>query len=649
MQSSPLSQAQSRAFVGELIGSEYHASVSYRLERIVGHGGMAIAYLATRLAPDGQTPVVVKLTRPNVVIAMHATASMVVQKEAVALGRLNERVPPTPFVVRLLDTGAAPLMGPRGPLLPWLALEYVHGGVEGTTLVERLHYSCYNTGYAFDSQRAAHLTRCLASGLGAAHGVEVIHRDLTPRNVLCCGFGENEIFKISDFGIAKPTGLHATFGDGAPGTPGYAAPEQSIPGAVPVGTYTDVFSLACLLYFVLTGESYFDSSSPVNALMSMKNPARRSVLEGRWLSPELRARPDACAALDRALARSTSEQPRERPEMAQEFAASIVPWLTTSDGPPRPSMRLKNSVFQQAPASDVSSWQWTLRHPGGDGRVVRSAAWDMDGHCLVTTTAGPAFWTGQTWVDSLPDDLQLPAGIRFARRIGAGSWLVGGESGMIATYTNGAMGRTVQCPDTETTFTHGSGRCEDLLAAVSDRQGQPPTLWAMAANRWLRPLPLTGVAYVASLLPLDDSRWLVCGRLSEGGGFAAIYTPLWFETTVLLTPRTRAFVSGCSEPERRLALLVGGQGIAVRVDGEQVTSSVVDGMPDLTASAMDVLDREWVASLGCLWVRDPAADTRWRPVWKNPDWTAPFVSLMADTGLVVAMTADGGIVEGRAV
>jgi hypothetical protein len=107
-------------------------------------------------------------------------------------------------------------------------------------------------------------------------------------------------------------------------------------------------------------------------------------------------------------------------------------------------------------------------------------------------------------------------------------------------------------------------------------------------------------------------------------------------------------MSGASNPERELALLVGSEGIAVRVDSEGALSSRVHGAPDLSASALDVLDREWAASLGTLWTR-AALGEAWRPAWSDPAWQAPFVSLMADSGLVVAMTVNGGIVEGRSM
>jgi serine/threonine protein kinase len=141
------------------IESELQPRVRYRLERRIGEGALGIAFLALRDAPEGTSPVVIKAIKPQIVVGMGATASLIVRKEAVALGRLNETVPPTPFVVRFIDTGTAPLYGTAHPSLPWIAVEYVHGGVEGTTLEERLQHSKDTTGFAFDPVRAAHLVR----------------------------------------------------------------------------------------------------------------------------------------------------------------------------------------------------------------------------------------------------------------------------------------------------------------------------------------------------------------------------------------------------------------------------------------------------------------------------------------------------------
>jgi eukaryotic-like serine/threonine-protein kinase len=633
---------------GRLIQSELQAGVTYRMERQIGEGGMGSAYLSLRQGPDGVSPVVVKLVRPAFGADSMRAATLVVQKESVALGRLNERVPPCPFVVRLVDTGAAHLNGPQYPPTPWLAVEYVHGGVEGTTVAERVQYHMDQTGEAFDGARTAHLVRCLSSGMVAIHGVGVVHRDLTPGNILCCGFGEAEIFKISDFGIARPSGLNATFGGVPVGTIGYAAPEQCMPDSGVSGITTDIFSFACVVYFVLTGDEYFPADTPIQAMLMMREKKRRSILDGRALSPELRKRQDACRAIDSVLARATSLAPDQRHQDAQELANALQPWLTETREPPKPSRRLVNSLLNLAAPGDVSNWSWTVRHPPGGDRVILSAAWDVDGHCFAFTSKGPEFWNGQDWVPAQDVARDLPQGMAFARRFEAGGWLVGGQGGTLAVYSTEGVREVVRAPDPQVTFSHASGRFDDLLAAVGQKPGEPPKLWAMAARRWLKPLPLDGAAYVAALLRLDDERWVICGRQQQGSGFCSIYTPTQWETTVLLTPRTRAFVSGASEPERGLALVVGSEGVALRIEGQEAVSSVAEGAPALTTAAMDVLDREWVCSLGRLWVRDPARGLAWRPVWHDPSWQAPFVSMIADAGMVVAMTADGGILEGRA-
>jgi eukaryotic-like serine/threonine-protein kinase len=399
---------------------------------------------------------------------------------------------------------------------------------------------------------------------------------------------------------------------------------------------------------VLTGDEYFPADTPIQAMLMMREKKRRSVLEGRALSPDLRKRTEACRAIDAILARATSLAPEQRHQDAQELANALIPWLTENREPPKPSRRLVNSLLNLASPGDVSSWTWTTRHPPGGDRVILSAAWDVDGHCFAFTSRGPEFWNGQDWISARDVARDLPAGMAFARRFEAGGWLVGGEAGTLAVYSTEGVREVVRAADPNVAFSHASGRFDDLLAAVGQRPGEPPTLWAMAARRWLKPLPLEGVAYVAGLLRLDDERWVICGRMQHGTGFCSVYTPTQWETTVLLAPRTRAFVSGASEPERGLAIVVGSDGVALRIEGNEALSSVADGAPALTAAAMDVLDREWVCSLGRLWVRDPARDLSWRPVWQDQNWQAPLVSMIADAGMVVAMTADGGILEGRA-
>ncbi|HEX3595311.1 MAG TPA: serine/threonine-protein kinase, partial [Polyangiaceae bacterium] len=310
------------ALAGLVIGSETSPGVKYRLVSPLGEGGMGVAFYAVRESPEGVTPAVLKVVKPDIVGTAGPTALLMIQKEAIALGRLNERVPPTPFVVRFMDTGTVVLRTLNNIELPWIAVEYVHGGVEGTTLEERVDYSVQNTRYAFDAARAERTIECLSEGLLAIHDVGVIHRDLTPGNILCCGFGANEVPKIADFGIARPAGIQATFGYVLLGTPGYAAPEQSFSSEGDIGPWTDVFSFACLIFYALTGEMYFDANNFAKALLMQRDTKRRSLLETSALSPELRDHPSLCRSIDQVLGQATTVNPTHRLPDARVLAHS---------------------------------------------------------------------------------------------------------------------------------------------------------------------------------------------------------------------------------------------------------------------------------------------------------------------------------------
>ncbi len=614
----------------------------YRLLEPLGEGAMGVAYLAQRETAAGVSPVVVKAVRPLLSVRQ-VQPDLIARKEAVALGRLNERVPPTPFVVRFIDTGSAPIF--EEVPSPWLAIEYVHGGVEGTTLEERVHYSIQKTNYAFDSLRASHALSCLSQGLMAIHSVDVIHRDLTPGNVLCCGFGETEIFKISDFGVARSEGLDRTFGGVGVGTLGYAAPEQMLPGVVPLGPYTDVFSLACVSYFLLTGQVYFEGGSPVVIHEKVEGGERRSITESDALSPELAERPEACEAIDAALARATAFDVQERHPNAERFATHLATWLGEAPSGPRSSRRLVTAMAGTFRFSDPKGWSWSVRQLPREDLVVQSASWDTDGHCFALTPSGPRFWNGEAWLDATR--LGLPPGMAFASRYQAGGWLVGGAGGRLALCNADGLSFVLQTPDPSVEFIAASGHVDGVLTALGRRPQGPPLLLTFAGRRWQAPLPLDGVSHLTALIRLDEERWLFGGRLQAGVGFVAQFMPSEQRAELMPVPPARAYVAGASAPERTLALVVGSHGVTWRVEGNEGTAVFVEGEPDLTASAVDILDREWVASTGALWTRDPEFDPVWRPVWKDLRWQTPFVSVMADAGIVIAMTADGGIVEGR--
>ena len=628
------------------IPSQMADGVVYRLERLLGEGGMGAAFLAKRTAREGEAPVVVKLVRPEVVRASGQAAALLVSKEAVALGRLNERVPPTPFVVRLIDTGTIETRVGGAPVtLPWLALEYIDGGPEGTTLQERIHLTVQRSGTAFDTERAVRTVEALTGGLSAIHGEGVIHRDLTPGNVLCCGVGDDEIFKIADFGMARPSGMAATFGGVALGTPGYAAPEQFGAEPAAITPASDVFSFACVIYYLLTGEPLFRVGSAAQGLVAVNSATRRSVADAKALCSDLRARPSACAAIDAELAQATAVDPPRRQQSASALGQLVIAALR----PPsrlRPSGRRYSSQGGSAPTV-LTGWQWTTRHhPGGDV-VVRASAWDGDGRCLAATNRGLWFWNGTSWQTAPDNGVPPPDQIGFVRRLSAGLWLIGGFRGYLAVYGQDGVQEVLPRPDEDVTFEAASGDLADLGVLVGTRNGAPPLLYAVCGRRWLRPASLSKAASVSSLARLDDETWLVAGRTPKNAGFVARYRPLMWDVSKQNVPRARAYIAAAAHAESATAVVAGSGGHTVRFKDDTMTPAAVPGEPDLSAIDLDAYGRCWVASRGKLWLQSQDRPTDWTPIWSDPSWSVPIVSLFASPGAVIAMSADGGILEGR--
>jgi serine/threonine protein kinase len=632
-------------FLGQVLASALQPGISYRLEHKLGEGGTALAYLAKRHGPDGEWPTVIKIIQPHIVKESGERALTIIKKEAVALGRLNERVPPTPFVVRLLDTGSLPFKPfGKGLELPWIALEYVHGGLEGTTLQDRVRYSVRETGFAFDPDRAARVLLALAKGMDEIHAVGVVHRDAHPGNVLCCGSGETEIFKISDFGIARPLGLTATLGGATAGTPGYISPEQYDERGN-VGPASDLFSLAAIVFYVLTGENLFEGRSAAAAIAAVKSPARRSLLDVPTLSFELREREAAVQSLDLAIARATSESPRERAASGRLLAESMLPWLSLEPNTARPSRRWISSMEGLRSREMVVETNWTVRHPPGDDRLVTNVAWDASGNALALTTRGPSFWDGTRWIDLPANGLPPPDSIRFVERLSAASWLVGTEGAMLLEYSRDGARELFTGPDSTIAFSAGTTDLDDLAVMIGERRGEPPMLFTLVGKRWLRPLPVTSASTLTGVARIDDERFLVVGRGVDGQAFAAVYWPLHWSLLRLETPPSRAFLACASRPDRKLVVAVGTDGVVVEIESNAMAARSVPTAPDMVAIAVDTLGRQWAAGRGRVYSKRLGGE--FTCVWEHQAWHPPFVGIMAEVGSIVAVTVDGAVLECR--
>lgn len=638
---------------GQRIQSEMSSDVVYLLDAELPRRERDAAFIARRCGPDGQVPVLMKVLRPSFVKDIGPNAAVVVRKEAVALGRLNERVPPTPFVVRLIDTGS--LQVDRGGAvieLPWIATELVHGGALGSTLSQRVQQCIQRSGAAFDPDRAAHAMSCIAEGLAAVHEVGVIHRDLSPDVVLCTGAGPDEVFKISDFSMARPQGFSGTLSGAPIGTPGYAPPELASLDADRTGTASDVFSLAATIFFMLSGEKLFNTASDVMA--AVDSPKRRSLLDTQFLCPELRAKEPACRSIDLVISWATSGAPEARLTEALAVTAMISPHLMGGDAI-RPSLRAQLLSRPPDAASPVDEWQWTKLHQPGTGCVFRSVAWDGYGRSIAATNQGLKFWNGTAWEPASEQGVGSSDGIRFVRRVAAGQWLVGGDGDALLVYTTGGVTERIPGPPVASARGEGQprggcelidGDLEDVAVVVAISPEGQPHLSTHMMRRWLKPMPLDGVAAVTSLSRVDDARWLVTGRRSAGGAYAALFNALDWDLQELPAPaEQRVLLASAGAPRRGVGIAVGPGGTVIVWRDGQTAVEAIEGQPLLQAAGIDPFGRFWAAGPGQVWIR---LDTGWKCLWREPDWQVPMVSLYLDSGLVFAMTADGGVVEGRA-
>jgi serine/threonine protein kinase len=627
-------------FAGQVIPSTHQAGVEYSLRELLGEGGMGSVYFAQRRSPQGSSAVALKIMRPDLVAAGGPEAELTIRKEAVALGRLNEQTPPTPHVVRMLDAGALHLQfHQRRVDVPWIALEYVSGGIEGTTLHDRVAYSRKMLGHALPPGRAATVIEHVGMGLEAVHREGVIHRDMKPGNVLCAGFGISEVFKISDFGIARPKGLDGTFGNVFLGTPGYVAPEQSFADLGDIGPWTDVFSFAALVFYVLTGESYFHAKNLAHALMLANGSERRRLTDCAGLSKELADQRSTCEELDRLLASATAADPKQRPPTALLLTQALLATL-----------RRTSPAMQSMPPSTVApktAWEireWTVVHNGEAGRSVRRAGWDGDGHCLALTSQGLEYWSGTGWQPCAGAiGFSAPA-LSVVAPVSAGVWVLAGSEGRSFVYRAGDAAEPLPEWNRDYSFTAAAGDPQDVAVFVAHRPGSTPVLVGMTARRWMRPMFLRGAGAISDITRISDTRFLVCGTHEDGHGFACIYDPLMWEHGELL--EAPAGLVACSAKARDQGVCLGLAGGAFRVvDGHLVAAGPGHAV-DFWTAGIDSAGVVWGGSLGSIW-QQAAPGEPWRKSSEAPGYGTPFTSLFADVGRVVAMTRGGAVIEGR--
>ncbi len=269
-----LDQAHARAAEALLAGERGETPTGqrigvWRIERLLGHGGMGRVYLAARDDGEFEQHVALKLLRPELI---DDAARRRFLEERRLLARLQH-----PHIARLFDGG----LGPDGQ--PWYAMEYVDGAP--------LTQWCDARGLGIAAR--LDLFRTVCEAVDYAHRQLVIHRDLKPANILVDAQGAP---KLLDFGIAKLiAGRDAlTRSDTRLMTPEYAAPEQL--RREPVSTATDIYALGAILFELLTGRRAFP-----DPLAAREPPSAQRACAGD--DDDVRQRASACGLSPQQLRR----------------------------------------------------------------------------------------------------------------------------------------------------------------------------------------------------------------------------------------------------------------------------------------------------------------------------------------------------------
>ncbi|MGU3501972.1 Stk1 family PASTA domain-containing Ser/Thr kinase [Mycobacterium sp. C31M] len=269
-----------------------HLSDRYELGEIIGFGGMSEVHLArdVRLHRD----VAVKVLRAD--LARDPSFYLRFRREAQNAAALNH-----PAIVAVYDTGEADT--PNGPL-PYIVMEYV----DGVTLRDIVH-----TEGPMEPKRAIEIIADACQALNFSHQHGIIHRDVKPANIMISKSGA---VKVMDFGIARAladAGNSVTQTAAVIGTAQYLSPEQA--RGEKVDARSDVYSLGCVLYEILTGEPPFIGDSPVAvAYQHVREDAVPPSTRHAGISPEL----------DAVVLKALSKNPENRYQSAAEMRTDLI-------------------------------------------------------------------------------------------------------------------------------------------------------------------------------------------------------------------------------------------------------------------------------------------------------------------------------------
>ncbi len=258
----------------------------YRIQRIIGLGGMAVVFEAEDLLMHRS--VAVKMLKEGV--GDDATSVKRFINESKAVSMLSH-----PNIVSIYDVSVR-------EDLKYIVMEHIRG-------ITLKNYMSRKG--KLPVREAVSFTEQILRALDHAHSKGIIHRDIKPQNIMLL---KNGMIKVADFGIAKlPSAETVTATDKAIGTVYYISPEQA--SGKPIDPRSDLYSVGVMLYEMVTGTLPFSADSPVSvALMQIHNTPRPP----RALCPELPL------GLQQIILRAMEKDPDRRYQSAREMLRHIV-------------------------------------------------------------------------------------------------------------------------------------------------------------------------------------------------------------------------------------------------------------------------------------------------------------------------------------
>ncbi len=290
----------------------------YRIEAVVGTGGMAVVYRA--LDMETNHTVAIKVLRPEYESDMEFVRRF--SREAEAAAKMSHE-----NIVNLLDVGVDDGGGAANPeggvsdapdaqgdakLLRYIVMEYVDGRTLKQMIREegRIHPDV-----------ALRMTLRILAAVDHAHRNGIVHRDIKPQNILVNSEGQ---VKVADFGIARLKTSQSTRIDGdgsAMGSVHYLSPEQA-QGEV-ADEQSDLYSVGVVLYEMLTGHVPFDGETSVSVALKHVSEQPRSVRSHNS---------QVSKALDEVVMRALCKDKAGRYQNAAEMAADLRKTITQPKG-----------------------------------------------------------------------------------------------------------------------------------------------------------------------------------------------------------------------------------------------------------------------------------------------------------------------------